>query len=63
MEKCTRAWGGVTVVRKCDSHQGDVKGVRKVYQLMEKCDGHGGDLKVLGKVCQLLESVTVIREV
>ena len=50
MEKCTRAWGGVTVVRKCDSHQGDVKGVRKVYQLMEKCDGHGGDLKVLGEV-------------
>ena len=27
LEKCTGAWGGVTVVRKCDSHQGGVKGV------------------------------------
>ena len=30
----------MTVVRKCDSHQGGVKGVRKVSQLMERCDGH-----------------------
>ena len=33
----------MTGVRKC---QGDVKGIRKVCQLMERCDGHGGDLKV-----------------
>ena len=34
--------GGVTVVRKCDSHQGDVKGIIRVFQLMERCDGLGG---------------------
>ena len=28
----------MTVVRKCDSHQG---GVRKVCQVMERCDGQG----------------------
>ena len=39
------------VVRKCDSHQGGVKGVRKVCQLMERCDGHGGGaVRVCGKV-------------
>ena len=38
-ERSTGTWGGVTVVRKCDSHQG---GVRKVCQLMERCDGHVG---------------------
>ena len=26
------AWGGVTVMRKCDSHQGGVKSIRKEYQ-------------------------------
>ena len=30
--RCTGAWGGVTVVRECDSHQGGVKGTRKVCQ-------------------------------
>ena len=31
----------MTVVRKCDSYQGGVKGIRKsVCQLMERCDGH-----------------------
>ena len=41
--RCKGAWGGVTVVRKCDSQQGGVKGIRKVLvcQLMERCDGHG----------------------
>ena len=29
-EKCTRAWRCVTVVRTCDSHQGGVKGIKKV---------------------------------
>ena len=51
------------VVRKCDSHQGGVKGIRKVSQLMERCDGHWGDVKVFGEVCELSESVAVIREV
>ena len=27
MEEVYRAWGGVTVVRKYDSHQGDLKGI------------------------------------
>ena len=43
-------WGGVTVVQKCDSHQGGVKGIIKVYQLMERYDGHGGDVTGFGKV-------------
>ena len=50
-------------VSKCDSHQGVLKGIRKVCQLMERCDGHRGDVRVLREVSQLLESVTVIREV
>ena len=36
----------MTVVSKCDSHQGDVKGIRKLCQLMERCDGQGRDVKV-----------------
>ena len=40
----------MTVVRKCDSHQGHVKCIREVCQLMERCDGHGGDLKAMGEV-------------
>ena len=32
--------GGVTVVRKCDSHQGGVKGIRKVCQLIKRYDYH-----------------------
>ena len=40
----------MTVVRKCDSHQGGVNGIRKVCQLMERCDGYGGDVKVLWEV-------------
>ena len=39
----------MTVVRMCDSHQGDVKGNRKVCQLMERCEGHGGHVEVLGE--------------
>ena len=35
----------MTVVRKCDSHQGGMKGIRKMCQLMERCDCHGGDVK------------------
>ena len=40
----------MTVIRKFDSHQGGVKCIRKVCQLMERCDGHGGDVKMLGEV-------------
>ena len=42
--------GSVTVVRKFDSHQGGVKDIRKVYQLMERCDGHVGGVKGCGEV-------------
>ena len=42
----------MTFVRKCHSHQGDVKGIRKVYQgawgrvtVVRKCDSHPGGLK------------------
>ena len=35
----------MTVVRKCDSHQGGVKGIRKVSKLMKRCDGYVGDVK------------------
>ena len=40
----------MTVVRKCDSHQGGVKGIKKVCQLMGRCNSHGGDVKVLREV-------------
>ena len=52
----------MTVVRKCDSHQGDVKCIRKVCQFIERCDDNGGDVKVLGEVLHLSESVTAIGE-
>ena len=39
----------MTVVRKCDSHQGGVKCNRKVCQLMERCDGHEGGVKGCGE--------------
>ena len=35
----------MTVVKKCDSRQGDVKGIKMVCQLMERCDGHWGGIK------------------
>ena len=37
-------------LRKCDSHQGGVKGIKHECQLMERCDGHGGDARGCGKV-------------
>ena len=40
----------MTVVRKCDSHYGGVKGIRNVCQLMESCDGHVGGVKGCGEV-------------
>ena len=32
----------MTDIRKCDSCQGGVNGIKKVCQLMERCDGYGG---------------------
>ena len=40
----------MTDVRMCDSHQGGVKGIKKVCQLMERWDGHGGGVKGCGEV-------------
>ena len=47
----------MTVVRKCDSHQGGVKGIRKTCQLMKRCDGHVGDVKHVERcdTCQYVE--------
>ena len=42
-------WEGDTVVRRCDSSQGGVKGVRNQFQLMEY-DGRGEDVRGCGKV-------------
>ena len=52
-------------LRKCDSHQGGVKGIKQECQLMERCDGHdhGGGVRECGKVIQLSGGVTVLREV
>ena len=33
------------VYRKCDSHQVDVKGIRKVCQLVARHDGNGGGVR------------------
>ena len=50
MGRCRGVSGGVTVVRKCDSHQGDVTYIRKVSQLLERYNGYGGDVRVLWEV-------------
>ena len=33
-------WEGVTVVRRCNSHQEGVKGIREVCQLTERYYGY-----------------------
>ena len=43
--KCVGIWGGVSLVRKSDSHQGGVTGIRKVCQFMERSDGYVGGVK------------------
>ena len=40
----------MTVNRECGSPEGDVKGIRKVCQLVGRCDDHGGDVRRLGEV-------------
>ena len=42
MGRRKESWGGVTVVRRCANHQGGVKCIREVCQLLERYDGHGG---------------------
>ena len=58
-------WEGETIVRRCDSSQGGVKGIKQECQLMERCDGHdhGGGVRECGKARQLSGGVTVLREV
>ena len=46
----------MTVVRKCFRHEGGVKGIRNMCQLMERCDGHGGDGMVCGR-CDSFQEV------
>ena len=50
MGRCKESWGWVPVVRKCASHEGGMKCIKQVCQLMERYDGHGGDVKVLEEV-------------
>ena len=38
-------WEGVTVVRRCDSPQGGVNGIKNECQLMERYDGHSGGVR------------------
>ena len=40
----------MTVVRKCNGHQGGVKGIQKMEQSLERCDGHVGGVKGCGEV-------------
>ena len=40
----------MTVDRECDSLNGGVKGIRKMFQLMGRCDGHGEDVRGYGEV-------------
>ena len=35
----------MTVIRKCDSHRGGMKAIKKVFQLMERCDESLGNCK------------------
>ena len=56
-------WEGETVVRRCDSSQGGVKGVSNRFQLMERYDGREEDVRVCGKASQLSRILTVLSEV
>ena len=57
MGRSKRGCGVSLGLRKCDSHQGCVKGIKHACQLIERCDGHdhGGDIRRGG------EGVTVVR--
>ena len=65
MRRSKRGYSVSLGLRKCDSHQKGVKGIKHECQLMERCDGHGhgGGVKECGKVRQLSGGVTVLWEV
>ena len=54
-EDVRRHLEGMTVVRKCDSHQGGVKGIRKVCQLIERCDAQIRSVQSVGSTLDFLE--------
>ena len=56
-------WGGVTFDMKCDSHQGGVKLIRSMSQLMERCDSHGGDVTAFNRYDSPKGGVKDIRKV
>ena len=62
MGRSKRACSVSLGLRKSDSHQGGVKGIKHECQLMERCDGHdhGRGVRECGKVRQLSGGVTVI---
>ena len=64
MGRSKRPWDVLLGLRKCDSHQGSVKGIKHECQFMERCDGHnhGKGVRECGKVRQLSGGVTVLRE-
>ena len=45
MGRSKRASGGASLDKKCDSHQGGVKGIKSECQFIERCDGHGGGVR------------------
>ena len=45
MRRSKMAGGGASLGRKCNSHQGGVKGFKNECQLMERCDGHEGGVR------------------
>ena len=51
-----RDCGGVAVVKKCDSPQGGVTGIRIVCYLVERCDGHGENVRCV-KRCDSCKDV------
>ena len=53
----------MTTIRKGDSHEGGLKGIRNICQLMERCDGQGEYVRVCGKVWQLSRGVAFLVEV
>ena len=55
MGRSKRAWGGASLDRKCDSHQGGVKGIKNECQLTERSDSHGGGVRGWRGVMVMME--------
>ena len=53
------------LLRKCDSHQGGVKGIKHKCQLIERCDGHdhGAGVMESRKIRQLSGGVSIFKKV